>query len=57
MRAARSRLWVAQRRHPAGLHQRRQGVEDVVGGLGVEVAGRLVGKQDARRVDKSRWLA
>src|SRR3974377_899631 len=35
---------------PRGLQELTQRVEDVVGGVLVEIAGRLVGKQDAWRI-------
>ena len=35
---------------PRGAHDRDQGLEDVAGGVRIEVAGRLVGEQKARRV-------
>ena len=38
-----------------GSHELRQGVEHVLGGARVEVSGRLVGEQDARRIgDRAR---
>ena len=33
-----------------GAHELRQRVEHMVGGVRIEIAGRLVGEQDARRV-------
>ena len=40
---------------PGGAHQLGQRVEHVLGGARVEIAGRLVGQQDARRVgDRAR---
>ena len=44
-----------QRREAGGAHQLRQRVEHMVGGARVEIAGRLVGQQDARRIgDRAR---
>jgi 1,4-dihydroxy-2-naphthoyl-CoA synthase len=39
-----------QRGDAARFDQRGRRVEDVIGGLGVEIAARLVGKQDVRRI-------
>ena len=35
---------------PGGAHQLRQRVEHVLGGVRVEIAGRLVGQQNPRRI-------
>ena len=44
-----------QRGEAGGAHELRQRVEHVVGGARVEIAGRLVGQQDARRIgDRAR---
>ena len=51
MRRARSKLCVAiSAATPVWLDQLQQLVEDVRGRLGIEVAGRLVGQQQPRRV-------
>ncbi len=54
--AAMSMLWVAMMAaSPGGAHQLIERGEDVVGGVDVEIAGRLVGEQDARRIgDRAR---
>ena len=53
-RRARSWLWVAIRAGGALLaDQRRQRIEDEVAGRRIEIAGRLVGEDDARMVGGS----
>ena len=49
-------MWVAMSAaRPGGAHELRQRREHVVGGARIEIAGRLVGQQDARRVgDRAR---
>ena len=56
IRPASSMLWVAiSIATPRGPHQLHQRLEDVVGGSGIEIAGRLVRQQDPRRVgDRAR---
>ena len=52
MRAARSRLWVAtSAARPLRATSAASVAEDMVGGLRIEIAGRLVGQQHAR----ARW--
>ena len=56
MRPAMSMLWVATiDREAGGAHELGQRGEHVVGGVRVEISGRLVGQQDARRIgDRAR---
>ena len=44
-----------EHREAGGAHELRERREDVLGGARIEVSGRLVGKQDARRIgDRAR---